>query len=713
MGRMRLSVEDGMHDDDDDASTTTTSPTVSTDSDGFIFALKDSDDDSDDERRSLLDGVEKGHDSNMKQADSTNDGIMHVRRDKAVGISFSIQLVALLVLILLTTSQLFLFHQCRLSRAVRNVFLYKQTELDDVVAKSSNLVPILRKYRLDTKNRKKTIWSSTSKSTTLYKLQPGEEIIVEESIEPISINAPTTSNTFLFEYEPMLRVLHPKLGFVEQEIKRRGQVNQTDSRQPLFFVPLPEKEQPEIGEFSTNSFCPLLYSGWETRIRRRRTMFAPVGLVWAQQIWNGMQVVLLILTILINYEFSLRSTISPDNDLHKRKSSIQNSSWSILSSPSFQRWYIRFLTLSTLVTLPFSVYISSPGGHLFSLFTAFWIILAFTVPKSVLRLSIGEKDAIEEASIEYASPCRLICFEETFGMLCCLGSSVYNYAGPHGSKAWPYWMYQFRKIDDYMDWPPKQEVIEDNWTMMGVFQERAILPPFVPRAGSSSTIGSQMFWIIWSVLPFLYCCYFSCMLILSQKSKTKFAKWFQRAACIFGICHFLFGTDGVHYAYGRGYRNPHSEFFHWTEKWSFRCAILIPIWQGCTSGHWKYGYKYCSFIGQIVHYSMIVYAFGFLTFQVLQSDLVNTFQYTFDYDTTSIIQSYGLYNNQHPVWKILAYPYHQTLMHMWIFYGLTHVTCFNLYHITLQKQNVRVTNNDKAGEEEAEETSLLGKRKGL
>ena len=50
---------------------------------------------------------------------------------------------------------------------------------------------------------------------------------------------------------------------------------------------------------------------------------------------------------------------------------------------------------------------------------------------------------------------------------------------------------------------------------------------------------------------------------------------------------------------------------------------------------------------------------------------------------------------------------------MWIFYALTHVTGFNVYHITLQKQNAVVT-NDKAGEEEAgpEKTSLLGKRKG-
>jgi hypothetical protein len=136
------------------------------------------------------------------------------------------------------------------------------------------------------------------------------------------------------------------------------------------------------------------------------------------------------------------------------------------------------------------------------------------------------------------------------------------------SAVWPHWKRQFKEIDRYMGWQSSGDVTwEDNWTMWGLFDESGILPPFVPRGNGGSTTGALMFWLDWSVLPFLYCCYYACMIILSQKTPSCFSRWFQRFACTFGILHFLFGTDVVHYRYGRGYRNPHSELFHWTEKW--------------------------------------------------------------------------------------------------------------------------------------------------
>ena len=130
-----------------------------------------------------------------------------------------------------------------------------------------------------------------------------------------------------------------------------------------------------------------------------------------------------------------------------------------------------------------------------------------------------------------------------------------------------------------MDWPTSGDLTwEENWTLWGFFDgDRAVMPPFVPRANGGSTIGAQKFWIIWTILPYLYCSYFGCMMILSQKTPTSCSKWIQQLAILFGMCHFLFWTDCVHHKFGRGYRNPHSELFHWTEKWSLRLAILIPI----------------------------------------------------------------------------------------------------------------------------------------
>jgi hypothetical protein len=414
--------------------------------------------------------------------------------------------------------------------------------------------------------------------------------------------------------------------------------------------PLTSQHQPKKGEFTTNSICPLLYSGWRKSPQSKsRSMYANPALVVAQQFWNGMQIFLLFLTIVIHYQVSSvaaeRQTVdivshitkgspgglktstnsavfscwrilpllllpttmyvvnadgcflamlvsilvfalliwSRHDDDHQRNNPLgqylpdsmtlqcipqsEFVLWENVASPTFHMWAVRGLGLVTICLLPFATYVSSPGGHCFTILTVVWIALAFWSPKTLLRLSLEDSKAISQASdSSNLTPPHTVCFEETLAFLCTLGSSVYNFAGH--TYVWPHWKRQFSSIDRYMGWPSSGDLTwEENWKIWGTFAEQGVLPPFVPRGNGGSTTGAQLFWIVWSVLPFLYCCYFACMIILSLKIPSLLSRWVQQLACLFGIVHFLFGTDVVHYRYGRGHRNPHSELFHLTEKW--------------------------------------------------------------------------------------------------------------------------------------------------
>lgn len=593
--------------------------------------------------------------------------------DSVVGVSFSLQLVAAVVLVLFVASQATLFRCCRVSVHNREKMMQRQIvrrEQQDPNYRigNSTVVPILRKYSLNIKSA--AIWSSTSNSASqIGTVYQGDDIIVEEQL----------SATSKFDREPLLRLLRPYLGYVEQRQRRKPLMhgnNKNEMVYPQIFEPLPHQNQPRTGEFTTNSMCPLLYSAWIEK-KSSRTMYASTTLVVAQQFWNGMQVCLLLLMILVHFKCSTdvlvaRCSNNPlqlpsanrnsasilssndndnnDNDDTKNKEArmrtwrmlplallplmmylvhpdgyfpmilvsllavvllvraffsilqlepnnyaphdnvkqeqmnarplwdklqffaIQSAQFvsKLVASKSFQLWAVRCLGLITVCLLPFSSYVSSPGGHCFAFLTAVWITLAFVSPRCNLRLSLGNTQSIEREAIRNnahsMTPPYTICFEETLGFLCTLGSSLYNFAGH--TYVWPHWKEQFHKIDSYMGWPKSGDLTwEENWTIWGIFAERSVLPPFVPRGNGGSTMGAQQFWIVWSVLPFLYCCYYGCMIILSQKTPSIISRWFQRLACVFGILHFLFGTDVVHYRYGRGYRNPHSELFHWTEKW--------------------------------------------------------------------------------------------------------------------------------------------------
>jgi hypothetical protein len=128
-------------------------------------------------------------------------------------------------------------------------------------------------------------------------------------------------------------------------------------------------------------------------------------------------------------------------------------------------------------------------------------------------------------------------------------------------------------------------------------------------------VGAAVFATIWSVLPFLYVLYFLSMMRLAAHSP---GARVQRALCLFGIFHFLFLTDVVDYRFGRGILNAAEEWAHWAERFSWHIALLLPVYQKVTSGHWLRGN---GILGLAVHYAVAAWAVGYLLRQVITRDV--------------------------------------------------------------------------------------------
>ena len=137
--------------------------------------------------------------------------------------------------------------------------------------------------------------------------------------------------------------------------------------------------------------------------------------------------------------------------------------------------------------------------------------------------------------------CRLI-REETLGFLCNLASSLYNYQSSDAS--WPHWRRIFRRMDRYFGWPYDKsfcDVFNDKLYTLG-FTEDINVPLYVPGQ-QGSTVGVHLFWILWSILPFLYIAYYFCMFLLAPRSP---GVKLQRALILFAMFHFLFMTGKMY-----------------------------------------------------------------------------------------------------------------------------------------------------------------------
>lgn len=506
--------------------------------------------------------------------------------------------------------------------ALSHVLLFRQCTVASTKQQFAD-EPILRRWKVATKHSNLTILSSPKEtSSTMNTVQPGQ--IVE---------------TIGHGTENFHQVLEPTAGFLKRASVNTGMHLLT----PIEYVP-------------QSSVCPLLYEGWlyeESRLRRYQ--FAPTPLVMAQQFWNACQIFALFLLIALNYECTTSELT--DETLQNRR-----------------KWGVRLLSLVGLCILPFSAFLISPGAHIFASVTFGLTMLAIWTPVSVIRLSIGEYDS---DSMVGGTTSWTLTREETIACLCNLGSSLYNYAGSNGT--WPHWKTHMKTLDNYMGWATHGDVtVERNFTL-GLSWIR--IPLFVARSTGGSTSGAQIFSIVWSVLPFLYVTYFGCMFVLAPKSP---GKHIQRAFCAFGMFHFLFLTDMVSYRYGRGYHTPHGEFCHWSEKWAWRTAMLMPIYQNCTNGHWEHGHRRFPILGKILRYILIVWSVFFFLFQVIQSDVIKFSQFMMDTHQEGLIDRWGFDHTF--FFKDVRYPYREALVTMIIMYGALHVTGFTLFRVFVRRQ---------------------------
>ena len=82
---------------------------------------------------------------------------------------------------------------------------------------------------------------------------------------------------------------------------------------------------------------------------------------------------------------------------------------------------------------------------------------------------------------------------------------------------------------------------------------------------------------------------------------------------------------------------------------------------------------------------MALFGIGFLVFQVMQADVINTYQYVYGYKKKGIIQFLG-WGEHSWLWYELQYPYMRCLAISWLFYAMLHVTGFSLFRIILERQ---------------------------
>ena len=523
-----------------------------------------------------------------------------------------------------------------------------------VVASTKQLLatePIMRQWRVATMHTDLEILSKPNKGSRMGVVHPGD--IVE-----------TYGNDEDSDYH---LVVKPTAGFAGKT-GRRG----NERFEPLEY-------------HHDSSICPIIYEGWwPEEARPRRYTYAPTPLVVAQQLWNAMQVFQLFLLLALGYEFSQEnSEVSPEVQTRRK-------------------WAVRLLSLVAVCILPFSVYLISPGGHIFAFLALASQLLAILTPVSVLRVSIGEHDS--DALGDSDSTPWTLSREETIACLCNLGSSLYNYAG--SIKTWPHWKRHFYKIDAYFGWAASGDCsVDENFTM-GLANVR--VPLFVARS-TGTTTGAQIFLLVWSVLPFLYVSYFLCMFVLAPRSPGKNV---QRALCLYGMCHFLFFTDVVAYRYGRGMHSPHDALFHWFEKWAWRIAMLMPIYQNCTNGHWERGHRSVPILGKLLRWVLMFWFVFFFLFQVIQSDVFKFSQYLLGKHQEGLIDILGL--SKAPFLRSVLYPYREALVTMIIMYGLLHLCCFTTFRIFVRREERDIPNRELVEEEDAElQMGLLKNSNGI
>lgn len=277
-----------------------------------------------------------------------------------------------------------------------------------------------------------------------------------------------------------------------------------------------------------------------------------------------------------------------------------------------RRWWLIAIVFMTLASLPFAIYALSPGA---------WALTALLLATCALPWvrAVPDLDVVI-ADSPARGPARLATLE-FLAFTCNLLCSMYNFNASR--TVWPYWAGIFLSTGAFLGLtsepaaiPSETAAIVQDMYTLGF--DGVSMPSFVRVGGGlggSSSLGAVIFALIWTILPFLYVLYFA---VLAKLAKNSYGTRLQQALCLFGIVHFLFLTDIVDYRFGRGIANEAAEWCHWAERFAWRIAILLPIYQKLTTLHWRKGN---GLIGVVLHYTLAIWAAGFLVLYVLMGDV--------------------------------------------------------------------------------------------
>jgi len=604
----------------------------------------------------------------------------------AAEISFSVRYLTLATALLLMASYGFLFNQCSSGQRLRR--------LQKSSSSSSGGTAAVTEWR----------WISGSNRLGIYTkaqhIKTGHTGITFATLSDRAKSVENHKTLTLLEipndkmvvgdFPAFHRVLSPYLGFTNVTIQNATTATTSRYHRPLVKV----RDDPFVLEM-----CPLVYTSVARPLSKRTSLSrfqnAPVPLLIGQCLWNATQVLHLALLVCI---LSISTT----------EMMATNHSSTTADEPStaiicFQRrrriilWLIILVaTASTVFLLPVAAYLSSPGAHAFAVVTM--VLITLTTARIIkngkdndrLVLSITPTTCCSSRNSDTTTNNTttnnrsiFLIWEETLCMLCYVGSSLYNSAAGGSYKGFPHFVAMWKWIDSTFHLKYKGDLTFLFYDpFRGWNNAVSSIPPFVPRT-KGGIARNVVFSGVWTILPFLYSFDFVVMIIMSHKSP---GKHIQRFLAIFGLFHFLFGTDMIAYQYGRGYRNEHEDFFHWWEKWSWRISILLPIYQNCTNGHWeKNGGHHYRFpiLGRIHYVFAVAFGIGFFIFQTLQADSVRTYGFLTGGDAKQgLIQRWGL-EKKNSLMKALSYPYHYALVWSWSMYLFLQVACFRLNRVSL------------------------------
>lgn len=291
-----------------------------------------------------------------------------------------------------------------------------------------------------------------------------------------------------------------------------------------------------------------------------------------------------------------------------------------------RRWWIAALAVATMMLLPFAIYVTSPGAWALAALLLGTSAMAWTSEALDLGVEIVEVPPRDGPAV---SKLELLAF------VCYLLSSLYNY---NASRTfWPYWSSLYAGGADLIGFTTTPAAIAQFMYTLGL--QDVGMPSWLTAGRNGSNVGAVVFLSIWTVLPFLYILYFAAMAALARHSP---GARIQQALCLFAIFHFLFLTDLVAYQYGRGTPNALAEWAHWSERWVWRIAILLPIYQKVTTGQLL---RSNGKLGVALHYGLAAWGLGFLIYQVAIYDVVRFYQFASGAEVT-YFEIFGLHYRQ-------------------------------------------------------------------